>query len=346
MVTRHLSPSHLAKRQTNETNETPSSQAALPAEDAPQRAPELPAAECASGVPRSGVPLRSDTTMTSLSLDFETALRKLKTLIPSPARRLAHRMRVSVTVRRFNAYQITHQYGQTQLTVEIPDPMAADWYGQDWPSLPELELLQTRGALSEGALVFDLGAHHAVVALMAASYVGISGTVVAVEAEAHNVRAAKRNVALNNANNVIVIHAAATARSGTVSFTESLNGSVAPDGGAGSVNVDGVTLDDLTKQFGIPSAVLIDVEGHEAAVLAGGANLIQRLRTSFFVEVHSSTLRSELLATIVDAFSGYELLAAEEAGWPDQTIFREFHESEPSERFFMLAIPPSQRFES
>ena len=62
-----------------------------------------------------------------------------------------------------------------------------DGIGRIYPNLPELVLLRESGALRQGSNVFELGAHQGIVALILADAVGPQGTVIAVEAERHNV---------------------------------------------------------------------------------------------------------------------------------------------------------------
>src|SRR5947209_4100963 len=83
--------------------------------------------------------------------------------------------------------------------------------------------------------VFDLGAHQGVIARMIAAQVRPGGRVLAVEAEPHNAKVARRNAELNDAENLLVVHAAGAERSGTLSFGEGLNGSVDERAATGTV---------------------------------------------------------------------------------------------------------------
>lgn len=63
-----------------------------------------------------------------------------------------------------------------------------------------------------------------------------------------------------------------------------------------------VTIDSLSDQYGlIPDLVKIDVEGAENLVLQGGENLASKMKTKFFVEMHSNpelTMRENAESTI------------------------------------------------
>ena len=54
-----------------------------------------------------------------------------------------------------------------------------------------------------------------------------------------------------------------------------------------------VTIDELADQFGPPTHIKIDVEGHEAAVLRGGRRTLLRWAPLLFLELHNEMIRSE-----------------------------------------------------
>ncbi len=117
-------------------------------------------------------------------------------------------------------------------------------------------MLRSHG-LKSGATVFDLGAHQCVVALILSRLVGSTGRVIAVEANAHNVEAARRNRELNLASQLEVVHAAIAEKSGTVLFNCGLNGGVDDGSGQwGRVEVPAVSIDELACQHGMPERAL------------------------------------------------------------------------------------------
>lgn len=195
--------------------------------------------------------------------------------------------RIRRYVQRFTPTTITHDYAGFRLTLHLGDPLAQGWYDRDWDQPAEVAELRN-GRLRAGARVFEVGAHQGVVALILSRIVGEAGSVVAIEAEIHNARIAEQNAEMNRAENLTVIHAAAGATSGTLAFAESLNGYVATHARHGAVEVPAVALDDIVDRHGHPDVVLIDVEGYEAHVLDGAANLIAAGRSDFCVEVHNA----------------------------------------------------------
>jgi len=196
---------------------------------------------------------------------------------------------ISRLVTGYSSRIVEHVYAGHRLRIHLEDPLAEGWYDRDWAEPAEITELR-RGRLRPGALVFDVGAHQAVVALILARIVGDAGTVVAVEAEPHNAKIAQRNVEQNEAGNVVVVDAAIGSATGRLSFTESLNGHVAPEGHPGAIKVDALTVDALAATHGRPDVVLVDVEGYEEQVLAGAGATIAGAATDFLIELHSAEL--------------------------------------------------------
>lgn len=256
----------------------------------------------------------------------------------------AGRLRVWRIHRMVQAYPrrvVEHQYGASRLKVFLSDPLAQGWYDHDWPILPEVRELQDAGLLSPGDLVFDLGAHQAVVAAMLAVAVGPTGRVVAIEASPHNAEAARQNKTLNGLNQLEIVEAAVSDRDGKLVFSEGLNGQIDDQTGSwGQVEVRAITVDQLAQQYGRPDVVFIDIEGAECLALSGA---IETLRTAkvFFVEAHVSC-GLELLGGSVEKLLAYfspeqfDLkIRAEE-----DPHFRPILTNDPllRDRFFLLAI--------
>jgi len=151
--------------------------------------------------------------------------------------------------------------------VSIEDRTGLLWYDCDWQQLRELELLAT-GKLNIGATVFEVGAHQGIVAMMLAKIVGPTGRVIAIEADRRCVEIAQKNLVLNGITNVTLVHAAVAATSGEINFAEGCH--VGRDErGLNTQMVKAVTVNDLSKEFGIPDVLFIDVEGFECQVLHG-----------------------------------------------------------------------------
>lgn len=183
----------------------------------------------------------------------------------------------------FRSRTVMHSYGGVSLKLLLADPVAKDWYDSDQGQRPEIALLKT-SRLRPGALVFDLGAHDCVFAMMLAHAVRPGGGVIALEAHPKHVRVGEVNCRTNGYNEVQILHAAVAESSATITF--SLEGHV----GLGrerrwGLEVASYSIDDLAKQFGAPDVIYMDVEGYESRALAGASRML-REKLDWFVEVH------------------------------------------------------------
>ena len=176
-----------------------------------------------------------------------------------------------------------HLYAGIPLTVYIYDPVSALWYDHDVDRY-EIKFLE-RYNLKEGATVFNIGAHHGVIALILAKIMGKTGLVVAAEMNANHVGAAKINKRNNKASNLRIIHAAASEKRGTVFYSadQILKENVHD---RNVTKIESVTVDELTQIYGQPSVLYIDVEGYEYRVLRGARKTIRKYTPDCCIEVH------------------------------------------------------------
>src|ERR1035437_5472361 len=163
-------------------------------------------------------------------------------VVPRPLYRRYRQHKVASLITSYHPHDVTHDYGGCSLRIHLADPLAAGWYDHDWDEIAVFRFLRERGVLVPRATVLDLGAHQGVVALMLADKVGEAGRVIAVEAEPHNARVAERNRELNEAENLIVVHAAGAASEGVISFSEGLNGRIGGEAAEGHVDVPAPTI--------------------------------------------------------------------------------------------------------
>lgn len=156
--------------------------------------------------------------------------------------------------------------------------------------------------LRPGATVMDIGANVGFYTLLAARYVGDTGTVLAVEPNERNLFFLRRHVALNCATNVTVVGAAAGGTDGTARFSfgvHALMGHLTEDG---SEIVLLRSLDSLQEELGLrPVSVMkIDVEGAEADVLAGAERILTADRPIIFLATHGDEVASRCLRILRD----------------------------------------------
>ncbi len=175
------------------------------------------------------------------------------------------------------------------------------------------------GAVRPGDIVWDVGANVGVYTLLAARLLGDEGTVVAVEPGYANFAALCDNVVLNGLGERVVplpLVLGATPGTATLDYSDLRAGSalhVLDGSGAQAAYRQPVlvhTVDQVVESFGVapPTLLKLDVDGGEAAVLAGARDVLGRpeLR-SVLVEIES-----ELTEPVVSALAESELFLAEE----------------------------------
>ena len=260
--------------------------------------------------------------------------------LPEPIYRPIRTRRVTRLTSAFEARVVRRNYEGRQYSIEIADPLAEAWYDHDWSELPELAVLASH-RLSDGATVFDIGAHQAVVALIIANRIGSTGRVIAVEAEPHNVAVARRNVELNRATGVEVVHAAGAHVPGPVRFSPGLNGHIGSQRRPGTIEVRGVSVDELSAEKGVPDVLFVDVEGFELEVLRGASNTLTS-KPDLFIEVHQDAGLEQaggtapgVIELVRDAGYGRLLVSAGD-GHPFGPLHSD--SATPAGRFFLIAL--------
>jgi FkbM family methyltransferase len=158
--------------------------------------------------------------------------------------------------------------------------------------------------LKRGDVCCDIGANVGFFTLIAARLVGETGRVYAFEPLPSNAGALRRNVELNGLQNVEVVEAAVSDRSGTAQLIlgkSSLDAKLSDDGTrvAGSISVRLVSLDEV-EMVREPALIKIDAEGEEFAVLDG---MHQKLASTpvILCELHQECGREEHVAAVRDA---------------------------------------------
>jgi FkbM family methyltransferase len=263
----------------------------------------------------------------------------LRFLPPAVAGRL-RTWRVQRLIAKYPVRVVRHTYGSSPLAVYLSDPLAEGWYDHDWPDLPEIAALR-HSRLRTGALVFDIGAHQGIVAMMLAREVGPKGQVVAVEPNPHNAAVAFKNRELNCMNQIEIVRSAVSDRRGELLITAGLNGQLDDGSGAGGrVHVQSITVDAMAQSFGMPAVVFVDVEGAECLVLSGASQVLSR-GADFFVEVHVGCGLEKFGSSPEQVFSyfppdRFELLIRAE----EDSTFRPLSAGDTvtKNRFFLLAL--------
>jgi FkbM family methyltransferase len=142
--------------------------------------------------------------------------------------------------------------------------------------------------ISPGDIVWDIGAHHGYVTLLAAARVKPDGWVHAFEPSQRNVRILRRHVRWNRLGNVSVHHCALASYTGRTSFggggTSKMHAL-----GRGEEEVSVCTAESLVRPGIVraPTFIKIDVEGSEAEVLEGALAVLPSC-VVMLIAVHSA----------------------------------------------------------
>jgi len=160
----------------------------------------------------------------------------------------------------------------------------------------EPELFHLPQFLMPGGVFLDVGANIGMFSLRAATLVGPEGRVIAVEPAEVSADRLKRNLALNELHNVVLVRAALSDVVGEANLYHVELGndpqawSILPEaGGADSEKVAMTTLDALASEQGLLRLDLVkmDVEGAEPLVVAGGRETLARFRPGVIFEVNT-----------------------------------------------------------
>ena len=151
----------------------------------------------------------------------------------------------------------------------------------------------------EGDVFLDVGAHIGKYTLQVAKIVGESGSVIAIEPMTECYKALKKNISLNNFNNIILLNIAAWNKSCNLKLfigdKQGLN-SIKYNMGLGYVEVEAKALDMVLSQINVNRVdwIKIDVEGAEYEVLQGLKNTLKKDNPKLIVEVKKENKRKVL----------------------------------------------------
>jgi FkbM family methyltransferase len=186
-----------------------------------------------------------------------------------------------------------------------------------------------REHLRPGDVCVDVGANIGVITFLAATIVGLSGRVIAVEPNPDNLQLLYRGIVLNGLSNVEVLPFAASNQravfslTGGTSNTHLIGARPVDEGGA---FVQSVVLDEALAGLPRLDFVKMDIEGHEPQAFEGFSKLIARHRPTLLVEFNPRCLidlhRQDPSAYLKQIFALYPRVRVTSAFKDDVTFER------------------------
>ena len=172
--------------------------------------------------------------------------------------------------------------------------------------------------LKKDMVCLDVGGNIGYYTLFESNIVGENGKVIAIEPSPPNFEHLKKNLEIQNTENVDAYNFAAGDKDGEINFLvyEESNGSFTiPDGETTDlpgelIKVQAKRLDtflDELKQDHV-DFVRMDVEGYESHIIGGMTNTIKKSKPMFQIEVHASIMGKEGTKKFLKTFQdfGYE----------------------------------------
>jgi FkbM family methyltransferase len=152
----------------------------------------------------------------------------------------------------------------------------------------EPELTQWLAAtLTEGSVVFDVGANAGYYTLLCSKLVGPNGRVVAFEPVPEIAAICRKHVAINRARNVLVYECAAGDTDEHLAFETRCGTGRGRVSEEGNLRVPSRRLDDVAADLDLrPSFIKIDVEGYGYEVLCGARQILRSARPAIILSTH------------------------------------------------------------
>jgi len=196
-------------------------------------------------------------------------------------------------------FGITKNLTLTNNCTLVCHPAAFRVYSQAQVSDPEqaLEFKSFLSYCSKSMLLFDVGASFGAFSVAAARFGGkvvaldpspFAAEMIGVQAELNECETSVKIVeaTVSDTNGIVDVISSGVFSNGYFRVTKRYSKSELTPTRA-------ITIDQLSREVGLPTHIKIDVEGHEGAVLRGAANTIRQSSPILFLELHNEIIRSE-----------------------------------------------------
>lgn len=157
--------------------------------------------------------------------------------------------------------------------------------------------------ISKGDVVIDCGANQGIFSLSLRTKVGMSGKIYAIEPFKRCINIFKKNLKINNYQNIHIINAVVSDKLGTstIDFSEGItSASLVNKIGDKKKIVKSITIDHLIKKHKIDKLNLlkIDVEGAEFLVISGSIKAIKKFKPIIYLECYYKRIFDQIFNKI------------------------------------------------
>ncbi len=162
-------------------------------------------------------------------------------------------------------------------------------------------------AISEGDIVFDIGAYVGYYTLLASKSVGPRGRVIAFEPLPKNIQLLRKNLELNRVQNVQIEEAAVAEEEGSALLSYGRTQSSGSLASTGDIEVRKVSLDAMieNKVVPVPDLIKIDINGGELEALRGAQRLLASHDIQLFLSTHGSEVKKRCLLLLKNLEYGF-----------------------------------------
>lgn len=215
---------------------------------------------------------------------------RVKEVVRKGLWRVGHNYRKSL--KGFKPYIMRKEVEGVKFPFLIGNVDGMEWYDLNAtdPTWIEMRFLRDH-MLAPGDIVAECGGHHGCSAVLMANWVGPRGKVITFEPHPGNFEILKRNVQINNLDNVEVVNKAVGSAKKLVKMSGKSNSRVVNSREEGKgFEVEAIRLDDFFENQERPELIKIDVEGFESEVLKGASRLLGG-RPKLAIEIHVKQLQ-------------------------------------------------------
>ncbi len=215
---------------------------------------------------------------------------------------LTEAIRKSNKEKKFKPYIVDKNIEGTSFEFLIGDLTGEEWYRIIDDKIGRWEEVSfLKKMVSRGEVIYECGGHHGFITVLLSKWLGDDGLMVSFEPNIKNTEIMRKNMKINNIQNVIIEQKAVGSVIGKKHLVLSPNSRITPTRHDllrecfrniiyGTEEVDLISIDRYAEEKGIkPTFLKIDVEGYETEVLKGAKETLKSA-PKMEIEIHVGEL--------------------------------------------------------